>query len=99
MEINNFIMLRIIAGEAKPTPGIHTHRLLTKVSGETGLAMIGPDTTTSRETDSNEQVYSNQLPATIAGLLGENFESIHPVGKPLNLPAFSIDKSVVVKNR
>jgi hypothetical protein len=60
---------------------------------------LGQNTITSGETDGDERVNSNQLPATIAGLLGENFESIHPVGKPLNLPAFSIDKSVVVKNR
>ena len=77
----------------------NTHSLFTKGSGETWLAIIGPDTIAAGEIDDKEQVYANQLPATIAALLGEKFESSHPVGKPINLPAISIDKSVVVKGR
>jgi len=58
--------------------------------------MIGPGITAAGEIHSQQQLYSNQLVATIAGLLGEKFETTSKIGQPLILPSVSIEQSVVV---
>jgi hypothetical protein len=75
----------------------HNHGLFTKASGETWLAIIGPDNTVpSGEINAEQQIYSNQLAATVALLLGEKFEPSHIVGKPVQL-AIGIDNAGIGK--
>lgn len=54
-----------------------------KESGETWLAVIGPDTKTMGEVKTTEQLYQRQYAATIAALLGLEFSAEHPIGKPI----------------
>ncbi|BBE18375.1 hypothetical protein AQPE_2537 [Aquipluma nitroreducens] len=54
-----------------------------KDSGETWLAVIGPDTKTMGEVKTTEQLYQRQYAATIAALLGLEFTAEHPMGKPI----------------
>ena len=54
-----------------------------KDSGETWLAVIGPDTKTMGEVKTTEQLYQRQYAATIAALLGLGFTAEHPIGKPI----------------
>ena len=77
----------------------NTHSLFTKGSGDTWLGMIGPDIIPSGEMNDTQQVYGNQLAATIADLLGEQFETANPIGKAIVLPFFDLDKSAIVKSR
>ena len=77
----------------------NTHNPFIKGSGETWLAIIGPDTIAAGEIKDAQQTYASQVTATISMLLGEKFKAPHPVGKPMVLPASAIDKSTVVKIR
>ncbi len=52
-------------------------------SGETWLAVIGPDTKNLGEVKTDEQLYQKQYAATIAALLGLKFTAEHPVGEPI----------------
>jgi len=54
-----------------------------KESGETWLAVIGPDTKTMGEVKTTEQLYQKQYAATIAALLGLKFTAEHPIGEPI----------------
>lgn len=63
-----------------------THNLFIKGSGETWLAMIGPGISPEGEMENEQQLYSNQLVATIAQLLGRKFETTERIGKPVVLP-------------
>ena len=54
-----------------------------KDSGETWLAVIGPDTKTLGEVKTTEQLYQRQYAATIAALLGLKFTAEHPIGEPI----------------
>jgi hypothetical protein len=86
-------------GRGNNTDSWHTHNPFVKGSGETWLAMIGPDITPLGEIKADQQTYENQLVATIALLLGEKFKSSHPIGKSIVLPSPIIDKSMAGKNR
>lgn len=54
-----------------------------KDSGETWLAVIGPDTKTLGEVKTAGQLYQKQYAATIAALLGLEFSAEHPIGEPI----------------
>lgn len=54
-----------------------------KESGETWIAVIGPDTKATGEVKNTEQIYQKQYAATIAALLGFNFTAEHPVAEPI----------------
>ncbi|MDD2305127.1 MAG: alkaline phosphatase family protein [Prolixibacteraceae bacterium] len=54
-----------------------------KDSGETWIAVIGPDTKSLGEVKTTEQLYQRQYAATIAALLGLEFTAEHPIGKPI----------------
>lgn len=54
-----------------------------KESGETWLAVIGPDTKPEGEIKTEMQLYNNQIAQTIARLLGFNFRCEHPVGEAI----------------
>jgi hypothetical protein len=54
-----------------------------KESGETWLAVIGPDTKMIGEVKTDEQLYQKQYATTIAALLGLKFTAEHPIGEPI----------------
>jgi hypothetical protein len=54
-----------------------------KESGETWLAVIGPDTKMQGEVKTEEQLFEKQYAATIAALLGLKFTAEHPVAEPI----------------
>jgi hypothetical protein len=64
-----------------------THGFWAKGSGETWLAMLGPDIVPEGELKTRGQVYQKQLASTIALLLGDPAGAGHPPGKPIFLPA------------
>ncbi|MBC7890189.1 MAG: phosphoglyceromutase [Ferruginibacter sp.] len=86
-------------GRGNNTKSWSTHNLFTKGSGETWLAMIGPDIIPSGEIKADQQTYANQLVSTIALLLGERFETSHPVGKPVFLLNPGKEKYTIGKGR
>jgi hypothetical protein len=59
------------------------HGMDIKESGETWLAIIGPDTKPTGESKNSEQFFQKQFAATIAALLGFNFTAEHPVAEPI----------------
>lgn len=70
------------------TPGSWaTHGFWIKGSGETWLAMLGPDILPEGEMKKPGQVYQKQLAATVSMLMGEQFQADHRVGKAMDLPA------------
>lgn len=76
-----------------------THGLFTRGSGETWLAMIGPAIPAAGEIKEPQQTYANQLAATIALLLGQDFKSSHSAGKPLTFPVKPKHHSLIVSGR
>ena len=70
----------------------NTHSTFINGSGQTWLAMIGPDIIPLGEMKEEQQSYGNQIASTIALLLGEKFE--HRAGKPIQLPVDGKDKIV-----
>lgn len=67
------------------------HGTFTRSSGEIWLALLGPDISASGELKLDQQLYQNQVAATVAWLLGEQFETSHRTGKPIVLPAGNED--------
>jgi phosphopentomutase/2,3-bisphosphoglycerate-independent phosphoglycerate mutase family metalloenzyme len=63
-----------------------THGIFTKGSGNTWLAVMGPDIKALGEMKNEEQTYQKQLAPTIAMLAGEKFMPIHASGKKIILP-------------
>ena len=62
------------------------HHLFINGSGQTWLAMIGPDVCPMGEIKTDQQIYEKQLAQTIALLLGKKFTSDRNIGKPILLP-------------
>jgi len=60
------------------------HDSLVSGSGETWLAVIGPDTSPLGEIRVPQQLYQKQIAATIAALLGYHFTGNHPVAKSID---------------
>jgi bisphosphoglycerate-independent phosphoglycerate mutase (AlkP superfamily) len=54
-----------------------------KESGETWFAIMGPDTKSTGEVKSTEQLYQKQYAATISALLGLTFTAEHPIAEPI----------------
>ncbi len=64
-------------------------------AGQIWIAAIGPDTEGLGVIKTGEQLYQNQIAATVAALLGLNYENDKQVGKPIQ----SIYKSTSLTNR
>lgn len=64
-----------------------THGFWAQGSGQTWMAVLGPDVLPGGEMRSNTQVYQKQLASTIAALLGDPAGPGHPPGHPVDLPA------------
>ena len=60
------------------------HDVLVKGSGDTWIAIIGPDTQPKGEIQMPQQLYQRQIASTISTLLGENFIANHPVANAIN---------------
>ena len=86
-------------GRGNTSRSWHTHGPFTPGSGQTWMAIIGPDIISAGEIIEVQQLYSNQLAATIALLLGERFEARHPVGKAIHLSALGYGNSSASKGR
>ena len=84
-------------GRGKSTSTWSHHGLFTKASGETWMALIGPDIAPLGEMNNSQQLYNNQLASTIAVLLGTPFISSHQTGKPIYLPATNLLNAVAAK--
>lgn len=65
----------------------HKHSLFTKGSAQTWMAMIGPGIEPLGEIKTQEQLYQKQIASTVALLLGQEFKTVHKIGKPIDLPA------------
>jgi hypothetical protein len=61
-------------GRGRKPESWYKHGILTKGSGETWFAMIGPGISPEGEMKSRRQSYQKQVAATISQLLGEQFE-------------------------
>ncbi|MEP7233013.1 MAG: hypothetical protein ABI691_22325 [Ginsengibacter sp.] len=60
------------------------HDVLVKGSGDTWIAIMGPDTSPKGEMQLPQQLYQRQIASTISLLLGFNFTANHPVSVPLD---------------
>lgn len=66
-----------------------THGFWAKGSGETWLALMGPDISPEGEIKENRQIWQKQIAATIAALIGETFEAKHPIAEPIPVSLYS----------
>ncbi|HEY4936223.1 MAG TPA: hypothetical protein VII44_06575 [Puia sp.] len=73
-------------GRGKKPATWYKHGILTKGSGETWFAVIGPGISRDGEIKSNQQNYQKQMASTIARLLGEQFESAINNADPIFIP-------------
>jgi len=69
-----------------------THLFFVGGSGQTWLAMLGPDIMPLGEIAENQQIYQKQIAATVASLLGQQLESTHNIGAAIQLPAVDDNK-------
>lgn len=58
-----------------------SHTSSIKGSGDTWLAVIGPDTPPLGEVSGSNQIYQDQFAQTMAHLLGFEFKAEHPIGE------------------
>jgi len=73
-------------GRGKKPNTWFTHSLFTKGSGDIWLAMLGPSLAAIGEDHREQQLFQNQIAATVTMLLGEKFVSTASIGKPIVLP-------------
>jgi hypothetical protein len=64
----------------------YKHGILTRGSGETWFAVIGPGILPEGELKSPQQNYQKQIASTIAHLLGEQFDSSINTAQPIFIP-------------
>jgi predicted AlkP superfamily pyrophosphatase or phosphodiesterase len=81
-------------GRGRREDNWNTHGFWVSGSGETWLALLGNGIEPVGELYEKQQVYQKQIAATIAILLGLQYEANHPVAKPLTLlPAKKINST------
>ncbi len=73
-------------GRGRSPAAWYKHGILTKGSGETWFAVIGPGISPNGEIKTNQQSYQKQIASTIARLLGEDFETGGNHTGPIFLP-------------
>ena len=81
-------------GRGKSPNSWFTHLFFVGGSGQTWIAMLGPDIVPSGEMKNNQQVYQKQIAPTISLLLGQNFKTV-PGSKPIVLT--SMDSSKILQ--
>ena len=70
-------------GRGRNTDRWYKHGILTRGSGESWLAVMGPDVAPLGEIKNEQQIYENQMASTIARMLGLEFETSVNSGKPI----------------
>lgn len=83
---NTTLIVTTDHGRGKTFWNWNKHSVLTAGSGQAWLAIIGPDILPTGEQKSPNQFYHNQIAATVAALLGLQFNSVKKIGKPLDVP-------------
>ena len=73
-----------------------THGFWAKGSGETWLALLGPDISPEGEIKENRQIWQKQIAATIAALVGEVFVAKHPVAVPIAVSLYSKSAKTII---
>ncbi len=73
-------------GRGKTPATWYKHGILTRGSGETWFAVIGPGILAKGEVKSAQQIYQKQIASTIAHLLGEQFDSGVNTAPPIFIP-------------
>ncbi|PWT78952.1 MAG: phosphoglyceromutase [Bacteroidetes bacterium] len=73
-------------GRGKNADTWYTHLFFVGGSGQTWLAMLGPDVAPLGEIKNKEQIYQKQVASTVALILGQQFTVSHPVAGPISLP-------------
>ncbi len=73
-------------GRGKKPATWYKHGILTKGSGETWFAVIGPGISPKGEIKSDQQNYQKQIASTIASFMGEKFESPVNKAEPIFIP-------------
>ena len=79
---NTSLLITTDHGRGKGTQWV-THGFWAKGSGETWLALLGPDISSEGEIKENRQIWQKQIAATISALIGETFVAKHPVAAPI----------------
>lgn len=64
-----------------------THNLSVKGSSQIWLALLGKNILPNGEMNNPQQINLNQITATIANILGTDFKTNVPIGKPIALPS------------
>lgn len=86
-------------GRGSKTNSWNTHNPFTKGSGETWMAIIGPDITQPGEMILDQQLYGNQLAVTVAELLGEEFKTTHMTAKSIFHSPGNTEDLLLVKSK
>lgn len=73
-------------GRGKKPDTWFTHSLLTKGSGDIWLAVLGPTIAAVGEVSAQQQLFQNQIAATVSMLAGQNFNPKVNIGKAIQLP-------------
>ncbi|MDE3251414.1 MAG: alkaline phosphatase family protein [Bacteroidota bacterium] len=80
---NTTFILTTDHGRGSKSARWQNHGFWIKGSGQAWMAMLGPGILALGEKKGKETIYQKQIASTIAVLVGEKFESDHPVAKPL----------------
>jgi Metalloenzyme superfamily len=72
-------------GRGKQTSTWYKHGILTKGSGETWFAVMGPGISPNGEIKTAFQIYQKQMASTISQLLGEDFENSKNTAGPIQI--------------
>lgn len=72
-------------GRGKKENTWNAHGFWIKGSGQTWLAILGPDILPMGEMKNEQKMYQKEIASTIALLLGETFKPKHPVGKAASI--------------
>ncbi len=71
-------------GRGRSASSWFTHLFFVGGSGQTWIALLGPDIAPKGEMKNDQQLHQKQIAATVALLLGQKFETAHSVAQPLN---------------
>ncbi len=96
---NTTLIITTDHGRGKNPGNWQTHGFWAKGSGEMWMAVIGPDIYPAGEIKEEQQMWQQQIAATISMLLGEEFQAEHAVAKPVQLKMPSPDEGLLSKGK
>jgi hypothetical protein len=85
-------------GRGKNPAAWYKHGILTKGSGETWIALMGPGIAGKGEVKKDQQSYQKQIAFTIAGLLGEQFGKTRNTSDPLIIPMSNTENLASIRD-